>query len=46
MASNQAKILRKQMNDLVVAANAKIRSVIASQSGSSRPARLNIEAVE
>ena len=36
------KDLRKQMNDLVVEANTKIKGAIASQSGSTRPSKATI----
>ncbi len=37
-----SKELRKNLNDLVVTANTKIRGAIAGQSGSTRPSSLNI----
>ena len=40
------KRLRKRLNELVLDANTKIRGAIASQSGSSRPATMNIKAVD
>lgn len=46
MGIKLTKDLRKQMNELVVDANTKIQSAIASQSGSTRPARLNIQVVD
>ncbi|KAL8871781.1 MAG: hypothetical protein Q9174_002458 [Haloplaca sp. 1 TL-2023] len=40
------KDLRQKLNDLVLEANRKIQSAIASQSGSNRPSRLNILRVD
>ena len=40
------KELRKSLNDLVLAANTKLKAAIASQTSSSRPSRLNIATVD